>query len=133
MELFKISQPDNLGDFKTEKVTPEKQEYKLLQTYVRRSGLGLFCYNQFEDTVSIAIEKVPTKVRVIVVPVSPIEDRLDYEEYEYKRCEVDSRLYYFESLNLDNAIKRVDKWKRGLIDTLCNLKVYNPEAKISFY
>ena len=133
MELFKITQPTDLNNQGIEQITPQKQEYKLLETYIRRSGLGLFCYNQFEDTITLVIEQIPTKIRVIIVPISAIEDKLDYEEYEHKRCEVDSRLYYFESLNLDNAIKRVTKWKLCLIPILCNMKVYNPNSKISFY
>lgn len=133
MELFQIKQPINLGEQSIEQVTPQKQEYKLVGSYLRTKGLGLYCYNQFEDTVSLVTETIPTKVRIIVVPVSPIEDRLDYEEYEHKRCEVDPRFYYFEALRLESAIARVDKWKNGKISILCNLKEYDPNAKISFY
>jgi len=133
MELFKIQQPINLNEQSIEQVSPEKQEYKLIGSYLRTKGLGLYCYNQFDNTVSLVIETIPTKIRVIVVPISPIEDKLDYEEYEHKRCDVDCRLHYFEALRLESAITRVSKWKSGKIDNLCNLKEYNPNSKISFY
>lgn len=134
MELFKI-QTHDLNQNQIEQVAPEKLEYKLIETYIRTSGLGLYCYNQFDDTISLVTETVPTKVRLIVIPSKDpkVADEVTYEEYEHKRCEVDARLYYFEALRLKSAIERVSKWKAHKIDTLCNLKVYNPNAKISFW
>ena len=130
MELFKVNR-DVLSNDSIEQVTPEKQEYKLIGSYFRTKGLSLYCYNQFEDTVTLVIETIPTQVRLIVISNGD-KDTLGYEEFEHKRCEVDSRFYYFEALNITSAIKRVDKWKVGKC-SLCNLKESNPNAmKLGF-
>jgi hypothetical protein len=43
-------------------------------------------------------------------------------DYEVEKVMTDSKLEFFESLNMKNAIKRVNKYLAGDIKVLCNLR-----------
>ena len=126
--------PKIIESTKVEQVAPQKLEYKLVGSYFRTKGLSLYCYNQLEDTVSLVVETIPTKVKLVVKPLEscPKYDYVTYEEYEHKSVEVDTRFYYFEALNLISATNRVNKWKQGLIKSLDNLKPF-VKGKIQFF
>lgn len=100
-----------------EMVQQEKQEYKLLETYIRTPGLSLFYYNTNKKRVE-RVEFKQTKNAALVV---------DFEnkaviDYEHDKCTVDPRFEYFEALNFRSAENRVEKWKDGKIK-LSNLRV----------
>lgn len=50
-----------------------------------------------------------------------MDGRLVPLDYEMEKAVADPRCYFFESLNLANAQKRVNKWRRDEIVELCNL------------
>ena len=133
MELFKITPKDDVQN-KQEQVAPTKTEFKLIGTFIRTPGLILYGYNQYEDILFQVIEHLPTKVRLVVKPhpIHKNRDIVDHEEFEYKRCDIDARYYYFEALNLKTDKDRISQWKQGKKE-LCNLRPFNPDAKIAIY
>lgn len=126
--------PNNATKFltrqETEQLKQEKQEYFLLGTFVRNRSLKLFGYNHKEefpdDIFELKIEHGNTVYLVEkdnkLVPYDPLVEK----------CTVDSRFIYFESLNFENARRRVNNYKSGKIKTLCNLKKPNNEG-INFF
>lgn len=109
-----------------ELVQKEKQEYKLIDTFLRTPGLTLFCYNPHKDIVEI-IESKKSNSAIMVIKDTDIV----VEDYEHSQCVIDPTCEFFEALNVKTAEKRVEKWKQGKIK-LSNLRKYNSEG-IKFY
>jgi hypothetical protein len=95
----------------------QKQEYKHLGTYFLSRGMTLFSYDWNEDK----IEKIVIKYSNTIY-VECRDGKLVAVDKEVEKVMVDSRLTFFEALNMDNAIKRVNKYKSGKIVDLCNLR-----------
>ena len=104
-----------------EQVQQQKQEFRLLGTYFRTSGLNLYCYNPHKNIVEEVQLKRNSKTCVLI----PLEKGYLIEDYEKPKISVNPNWDYFEALNLKNAIKRVEKFKQGKIKTLWNLKTIN--------
>ena len=104
-----------------EQVQQQKQEFRLLGTYFRTSGLNLYCYNPHKNIVEEVQLKRNSKTCVLI----PLEKGYLIEDYEKPKITVNPNWDYFEALNLKNAIKRVEKFKQGKIKTLWNLKTIN--------
>ena len=106
-----------------EQVQQEKQEFKLLGTYLRTTGLNLYCYNPHKDTV----EEVEFKNSATCILV-PLKEGYEIQDYERKKLEVDPTWDYFEKSNMKNAIKHVEKFKQGKINSIWNLRLPNKNA-----
>ncbi len=99
-----------------EKVENEKQEYKLIETVSRRPGLRLYAYNRNEDKIlEVAVESRK------LLKLSFNGKDLDRGE-SYQKSVIDPRNDHFECLNLKSAKKRVERYKKGFIKTLSNLR-----------
>jgi len=106
-----------------ELVEQEKTEYKLLGTYLRTKGLMLFSYNPTNGNIE----------EVEITRGSEIHTVFDGQFWiwfdpEFEKATVDSRREYFECLNTKNAIKRVQRYKKGFIKYLCNLREPSKEG-----
>ena len=105
-----------------EQVQKQKQEYKLIGKYLRTKGLRLFSFNSLRDI----------ELKEVIISTKD-EVHLSFNEYGklapvdlgMEECQVDSRDIHFEALRMESAVKRVEKWKKGKIKELCNLR--NPE------
>lgn len=106
-----------------ESVETQKQEYKLIGTFMRTRGLKLFGYNYIKDYVFEVEIKYSNTINLV-----NIDGVLKAVDFESEKCTVDAMCTYFESLNLKNANKRVIKYKQGQIKELSNLKKPNPEG-----
>jgi hypothetical protein len=116
-----------IDKIKIEQVQLKQQEYFLLGTFLRTPGLTLFSYNINTNEIKEVIIKYSDTINLV-----PIDGKLIPIDFENQRCLVDSRYEYFESLNIDNAQKRVKKWKDGKIKELFNLKKPSEDG-IKFY
>lgn len=105
-----------------EQVQQEKQEFKLLGTYYRTAGLNLYCYNPKKQSVEL-VESKKSATCILV----PLEYGFEVQDYQHNKIEVDPTWDYFEALNMKNAIKRVEKYKQGLIKSIWNLRLPNKE------
>lgn len=111
----------------TEQVQLQKQEFKLLGTYLRTPGLNLYCYNSHKNIV----ELVQVKNNCTTCVMIPLKSGgYLIEPYEKPKIEVDTRWDYFEALNINTAIKRVNKYKQGKINSIWNLKLANDPKKL---
>ena len=106
-----------------EQVQQEKQEFKLLGTYLRTIGLNLYCYNPHKDIV----EEVKFKKSATCILV-PLEQDYEIQDYERQKIEVDPTWDYFEKSNMKNAIKHVEKFKQGKIKSIWNLRLPNKNS-----
>lgn len=106
-------------------VEQQKQEFKLLGTYLITSGMNLYCYNPHKDTVEL-VEFKKSKNCILVIKGG------DYcvEDYDRPKLEVDPTWDYFEKSNMKNAEKHVQKFKDGKIKRIWNLKLPNDPKKM---
>lgn len=110
-----------------EKVEQEKQEYKLIGTFLRTRGLKLYCYDHINEKLLEV-----NLIRSDTIHILPNEfGELRAVDLELEKAIVDSRATHFEALNMKNAEKRLRKWKQGKIKDLCNLRV--PTEGIKFW
>lgn len=101
-----------------EQVQQEKQEYKLLGSYHRTAGLRLFCYNPHNDSVEMVDETKSSDTCIVEF----LKRGHIISDFNTPKITVDPNWDYFEVLNLENAIKRVMKYKNGEIKKLSNLQ-----------
>lgn len=101
-----------------EMVEQQKQEYKLIEQYIRTKGLCLYAYDYMKDEITEVKPQVKTDIAI------GFNERGELAKKEQSKEEVmvDARNTFFECLNMDNAIKRVNKYKSGKIKNLCNLR-----------
>ena len=122
-----ISGQNTVSQNEIEQVQIKEHEYYLLGTFLRTRGLRLFGYNSFDDKVfEVAIKHGDT------IHLVPMDGKLIPVDYDMESCTVDSRHTYFESLNMRNAVRRVQNFKQGRIGELSNLVRPNPEG-IKFF
>jgi len=107
----------------------EKQEYKLIGSFVVTKGLTLFAYNHIEDKI---IEVRVIKQESATIDIDKNTGKLHAVDTETDNAIVDARFEHFEALNRKNAEKRIAKYKTGKLKNLCNLRAYNPDG-ISFW
>lgn len=108
----------SFSNVEMEQVQQEEKEYTLLGTFARTKGLNLFFYNPQEDEVKEAKVAFSDTIHVYKLP-----DRFITVDWEAQKCVVEGKFIYFEALNLTNAIKRVERYKKGQVKELANLKV----------
>ncbi len=111
----------------TEIVVKQKMEYTLLGTYVISKGLKLFSYNPLNGEVKeVEINRSDT------ITTEYTKDGWIWYDEEMRKATIDGRLYYFEALRLQSATKRVEKFKKGTLKELFNLKEPNLDG-IDFF
>lgn len=115
MILIEPSKP-NLTKPEVEQVQEEKQEYKLIGSYLRTRGMRLYSYNYSTGNIEEIIIQRGNTIHII-----PENGRLVARDLELEKVMVDSRHAFFEKTNYRNAEKWVQKWKEGKIQDLCNL------------
>lgn len=109
-------------------VENEKQEFKLIDTYLRKPGLALFSYNiETDDLQKVEIDRSKT------CSISMIHGEVEVKPSYKEKVVVDPKLEYFESLNFNSALRRVQRFKAGEIGRLFNLRVPNNLKNISFF
>lgn len=110
-----------------ENVEREKQEYKLIGTFLRTRGLKLYAYNSLKNLLTeVDIEHGDT---IHLIPDG--NGKLRAVDLELEKATVDSRDEHFEALNWKNAEKRLRNFKQGRIKELCNLR--EPGDGINFF
>jgi len=110
-----------------ETVQQEKKEFKHMQTFSRRRGHMLFEYNPISGKL----------IKCDIVYEKTITLALDDKNYlrkkkkgEHQKAYSSKGNIYFEALNMPSAIRRVDKYKKGFVKELFNLKQYKPTIKL---
>ena len=112
-------------------IEKKKHEYYLLGKFNRRRGLTLFSYDSHKKEI-LQVKSFFTASANKTIHLKAIHGRLVPIDLYTEKILIDSRLVYFECLNLDNAKKRVNNFLNGKIKDLCNLTPYNENA-ISLY
>jgi hypothetical protein len=111
-----------------EQVQQEEKEYLLLGTFLRTRGLCLFYYNPANRETKEATIKYSDTLHIYKMP----DNRFITIDWESQKCTVDSKVIYFEALNIKSAIQRVKRFQQGFVKELCNLRVPSKEG-IKFY
>ena len=124
------SSNNNINKNNIEVVEKEKQEYKLIDRIVRTRGLRLYSYNLTTDEINEIVLSNDVN-NTIYTTIRDNKLCIDYEK-TFDKAVIDPRNKHFEALNMNNAIRRVEKWKNGKIKELDNLRYYT-EDKIDLY
>ena len=122
-----LKQKDQIKGYEIEKVENEKQEYKLIGTFMRNRSLKLFSYNHLKGELNLVDETKDDEVNMVLK-----NGKLQAVFTLHTEAKVNTNNTHFEALNLKTAKKRLDKFKQGLIKDLCNLKEYNPKPIYPF-
>ena len=122
MNILIDSHPSDVKKTEIEQVQQQKMEYHILGTYLRTKGLKLFQYSPITEKVEEVEISYSNTLHLI-----PQDGVLVPVDLEAQKTVVDTRCIYFESLNMKNAEKRVNKWKAGKIEELFNLR--DPERE----
>ena len=109
-----------------EMVEQQKQEFKLLGTYLRTNGMNLYCYNPHKDSIEL-VEFKKSKNCILVIK----DKDWNVEDYDKLFIQVDSTWDYFEKSNMKNAMLHVEKFKQGKINYIWNLKLPNDPKKMN--
>jgi hypothetical protein len=125
--LLKESSDKTTSRPEMEQVENEKQEYKLIGHFLRRSGLALFGYSSKENK----LYKVDITTGDLLKIVPDGNGGLTVIDPEMQKCTVNSAHIFFEALNLRTAKERLRKFKHGKIKELCNLR--EPGEGIKFW
>ncbi len=123
-DTYKI---DSVKQNEIEHVQKSKKEFHLLGTYLLTRGLRLYFYNPLKDEIKEASieENTTLSLGSIGGKLNPIEKNLG-------KCEINNNYEYFQALNMEKAIRRANRFKKGKIESLTNLKRANNEG-ISFF
>jgi len=122
-----ITKANSVSSPEIEQVQQEQTEYLLLGTFLRTKGLCLFYYNPVNGEIREADIKYSDTLHIYKFP-----DKWITIDWESQKTTVDSKVMYFEALNMKSAKQRVDRFIHGLIRELCNLRVPSKEG-IKFY
>jgi hypothetical protein len=122
-----ITKANSVSNPEIGQVQQEEKEHLLLGTFLRTKGLSLFYWNPSNNEIKEATIKYSDTIHIYKFP-----DRWVHIDWENQKCIVDSKVIYFEVLNMKTAKERVRKYKEGKIKELCNLRVPSKEG-IKFY
>ena len=117
-----IKQKDQIKSHEIENVENEKQEYKLVGTFMRNRSLKLFSYNHIKGELKLIDEIKDDEVNMVRK-----NGRLDIEYNIHTEAKVNTNNTHFEAMNIKTAKNRVEKFKNGVIHDLCNLRKYDPK------
>jgi nitrogenase subunit NifH len=110
-----------------ERLEKEKHEEKLIGSFLRRRGHKLFSYNPLKnELIEIDIKKNNT-----LQIINDKNSKLITKDLRNDRININNKHIIFQCLNMENAQKRLKKYKNGDIKELCNLKPAG--NKISFW
>ena len=112
-----------------EMVENEKMEYKLLGRFLRTKGLRLFAYKPIQNILTEVDITGPNSINLIPDETG---EKLIPKDLNVEEATINSADIHFEALNLKTALRRVKRYRNGMIKELCNLKEANPEG-IKFY
>jgi len=122
-----LKQKDQIKGYEIENVENEKQEYKLVGTFIRNRSLKLFSYNHLKGEINLIEENKDDEVNMVLK-----KGKLQAEYNVNTEAFVNTNNTHFEALNFKTAEKRVEKFKKALIKDLCNLRVYDPKPIYNF-
>lgn len=117
----------------TEQVQLKKQEHHLLASFLRTKGLKLFYYKPADNIMG----EVDIKYSNEIYAYQTNEKRNGkYRwvliDWEAQKCTVESGAMYFECLNYNSAVHRIERYQSNELKELCNLKFPSKEG-IKFY
>ena len=101
-----------------ERIQKAKQEFKLIDTILRTRGLNLYAYDSRKDIIFMIKIARKANCHTKIQEGQLVVDN----DKNYDKSMIDPRNEHFESLNMKNAEKRVEKYKKGIINELSNLK-----------
>lgn len=125
MKIIHDSNHDSDSKNRIEQVQKDKQEYKLIDTYIRTRGLTLFAYDHLKDELHVV--DVSRKDMIELVPIA---GQLEAKEVADMEANIDTKHIHFEALNKRSALNRIKRWKAGKIDDLCNLREPSNDIKL---
>jgi hypothetical protein len=117
-DISSVSNPE------IEMVQQEKQEYFLLDTFLRTPGLQLFYYNPVNGEMGSVHIRYSDTVHVYKTK----DNKWLIVDWEHQKCSVHTTYIYFEALNNASAFNRLERYKSGKIKELSNLIKYNAKA-----
>lgn len=126
MDVLNSNIKDSLDKEQLEYLQKKKHEYKLLGRYTRRTGHNLYCLKH--QTGKIEEIKIRRTSTAKIIPNGT--GGLTWIDADYDSVMVDSRDTFFEALNMRNAERRVERFKRGDVKELSNLQFRNGKIKI---
>jgi hypothetical protein len=94
---------------------------------MRNRSLKLFSYSHLKGELNLVEESKNDEINMVFK-----NGKLQAEFNLNTEAKVNTSNTHFEALNLKTAQKRLDKFKKGLIKDLCNLKEYNPKPIYPF-
>jgi hypothetical protein len=113
--------PDDVTKSQMELVEKEKLEYKLLGSCILTPGLSLFSFNvETGEIRKITVERKKSSF------ISAHNNKLTSVDNTQRTVKIDTKLIYFEALNIKTAVKRVSKAIQGKIK-LFNLRLVKNE------
>lgn len=117
MNLIPELKPEKVNKPEIEQVVKEKMEYTLLGSYNINKGFSLFAYSSSTNKIRKVSLKKGKFIQCELTSIGWI-----WFDPENLNTTIDSKEIYFEALNMEKAIKRVDRFKKGKIKELMNLK-----------
>tara|TARA_B110000046_G_scaffold112952_1_gene120146 strand:+ start:1301 stop:1684 length:384 start_codon:yes stop_codon:yes gene_type:complete len=127
MNLLNNKSQDKLSKDKIEKIQKKKTEYKMLASFSRSKGLKLYSYNIISQKIEELCITYSNEAHMFYNG-----EELDWYDPAYNKVNVDSKNIHFEVLNMENAIRRVNNYRKGKINDLFNLKS-KVNKRINFY
>ena len=119
MSILPVTKEESTSKYEMEMVENEKQEYKLIGSFIRTKGLRLFVYNPRTGDIT---EVLPESKKTLEIGVDSLNGNFQQiKGAKQERADIDTRNIPFEALNLKNAKKRVEKYESGKIKDLFNL------------
>ena len=126
--LFSPNTSGDTSSVSMEVVQKQKQELTLFGSFLRNRTHKLYAYNTSNSSFKEVDVDRSSTIHALVR-----DGKLVPVDLEMEKVLIDSRNIYFEALNDRNAIKRIKRWRSGLIKELFNLKKYNPDTNIDFF
>jgi SUMO ligase MMS21 Smc5/6 complex component len=118
-----IIKPDSIFKNEIEQVEEKKKEYLILGTYVLNKGYKLFSFNPTNEEIKEIIINKSNTIQI----ANTFEKGWIMFDPETMKAQIDSKNYYFESLNISTAKNWIIKCRKYNKE-ICNLKLYNSDG-----
>ncbi len=134
MDILNDTKAKKVHKPEIEQVVREQMEFTLLGTYTIGRGYKLFSCNPTDFSVEQITVKQGDFIQCELVrfPGGRPSGEWVWFDPENFNVSIDSRVYYFQALNLRTAKERVGRFKAGKLKDLFNLKKPNPNG-IDFF
>jgi len=127
MELIKDIKKDSSNKSEIELVERQKQEYKLIGSFIRTKCLKLYSFNPKDESLfEVDIKKGET------IHVEIENNKFKLIDKELKKTTVDTRFIYFEALRYASAKERVKKFRNNL-NAMCNIREWTGINSIKIF